>query len=183
MTRIAPKKAFQILGVSPSDDFATIRRAWIALVKANHPDVVGGDLKELTARLTEINEAYDSLRWHSPEKVRIRQQQQAASDRRAEPDRRETGGRRSGTDRRKAAQDWSGPDRRTTQDRRAEDARRTDPPRREGGDRRQAAGGTPADRRDAAWAALSIAERFRAVQILSAPDAAARNAGTRRVLA
>ena len=64
MTRTVPPSAYKVLGVSPKDDFAAIKAAWRDLVKANHPDVVGGDPARATARLREINDAYDALRWH-----------------------------------------------------------------------------------------------------------------------
>ncbi|WP_305972498.1 MULTISPECIES: J domain-containing protein [unclassified Mameliella] len=71
MTRTAPMSAYKTLGVTPEDDFATIRRAWIRLVKAHHPDVIGGDIEEGARKLAELNDAYDALRWHNPEKLRI----------------------------------------------------------------------------------------------------------------
>ncbi|WP_323769759.1 J domain-containing protein [Antarctobacter sp.] len=71
MTRIAPQQAYAVLGVTSQDDFATIRKAWVRLVKENHPDALGGDIETATRRLSRINDAYDSLRWHSPEKLRI----------------------------------------------------------------------------------------------------------------
>ncbi|BBU54621.1 hypothetical protein KU6B_08860 [Mameliella alba] len=77
MTRTAPMSAYRTLGVTPEDDFATIRREWIRLVKANHPDVTGGDLEEGTRILAELNNAYDALRWHNPEKLRIMKEREA----------------------------------------------------------------------------------------------------------
>lgn len=71
MTRTAPMSAYKTLGVTPEDDFATIRRAWIRLVKTHHPDVTGGDIEEGTRKLAELNNAYDALRWHNPKKLRI----------------------------------------------------------------------------------------------------------------
>lgn len=79
MTTRAPKAAYDILGVSPSDDFETIRSAWRRLVKANHPDIVGGDPGAATRRLAEINDAYDALRRHNPKAEQIiRGMQEAA---------------------------------------------------------------------------------------------------------
>lgn len=132
MSRIAPQSAFDILGVTPGDDFATIRRAWIRLVKENHPDVVGGDIEELTRKLARFNDAYDSLRWHNPDKVRIRESQekrQAGPDRRAtqrrqpDPERRQGGtADRTGPDRRSGPTAApTGDDRRSTTPRRIED--------------------------------------------------------------
>ncbi|SNS33950.1 J domain-containing protein [Antarctobacter heliothermus] len=77
MTRIAPQQAYTVLGVTPEDDFATIRKAWVRLVKANHPDALGGDIDTATRRLSRINDAYDSLRWHNPQKLRIHQAREA----------------------------------------------------------------------------------------------------------
>lgn len=75
MARIAPQQAYAVLGVQPKDDFATIRRAWTNLVKEHHPDAMTGDTRDTTARLTEINEAYDALRRHRPQKQRIHAQE------------------------------------------------------------------------------------------------------------
>lgn len=77
MTRIAPQQAYAVLGVTPEDDFATIRKAWVRLVKANHPDALGGDIETATRRLSRINDAYDSLRWHNPQKQRIHEAREA----------------------------------------------------------------------------------------------------------
>lgn len=92
MTRLAPKSAYDILGVSPQDDFATIRRAWVALVKANHPDALGCASEDAARRLARINDAYDALRWHNPEKVRIYREQEAQTRK----GRAATGARREG---------------------------------------------------------------------------------------
>ncbi|MGP6087307.1 J domain-containing protein [Antarctobacter jejuensis] len=168
MTRIAPKKAFEILGVTPTDDFSTIRRAWIKLVKENHPDVVGGDLQELTAKLTRINEAYDSLRWHSPEKVRIREERKAEAEHQEETAQKDSGPRRSAPDPRAAHHD----------------RRSAEPPRRDETDpspdahpeaatpRRQMPLGAAADRVGPVWTSLSAEERFQVAQVLCAPKTA-----------
>ena len=81
MTRTAPMSAYKTLGVTPEDDFATIRRAWIRLVKVHHPDVTGGDIEEGTRKLAELNNAYDALRWHNPEKLRIMKEREAQEPR------------------------------------------------------------------------------------------------------
>ncbi|MGX9356870.1 DnaJ domain-containing protein [Roseobacteraceae bacterium S113] len=64
MTRVAPKNAYKILGVTPMDDFATIRKTWRSLVRAYHPDVVGGCPEAAQKRFAEINNAYDQMRFH-----------------------------------------------------------------------------------------------------------------------
>lgn len=177
MTRIAPAKAFKILGVTPRDDFATIRQAWIRLVKENHPDVATGDPKVLTARLTDLNEAYDALCWHSPAKVRIRQERQAEQERltrtahhKPAPRNTATAPSPKTTDRvRQTASVVHAPymprksDRRTAEDRRDNGAKE------------------PATaRRHTSSGGLSAADRFRAVQTLCSSDALARAAQSRR---
>ena len=52
---------YEILGVSPLDDFTTIRAAWRRLVKTCHPDVWYGTAEEATARLMAVNDAYDLI--------------------------------------------------------------------------------------------------------------------------
>ncbi|WP_425041129.1 J domain-containing protein [Primorskyibacter sp. S187A] len=64
MKRTAPEYAYKVLGVSPLDDFATIRKKWRALARDHHPDVASGCPKAATKRFAEINEAYDLLRFH-----------------------------------------------------------------------------------------------------------------------
>ena len=51
---------FEILGVRPSDDMATIRRAWRAKVRRLHPDLAE-DKWQATAVLAEVNAAFDAL--------------------------------------------------------------------------------------------------------------------------
>ncbi len=172
MSRIAPKKAFQILGVSPRDDFATVRRAWIRLVKENHPDVVGGDLDALTAKLTRINDAYDSLRWHSPDKVRIREERKAEAERREHTDRRTDTKGHGGPDHRTTKKGAPQTDDRQEGSQRPDSERRAEEARRAEHDRRQMPNGTADDRAGAVWATLSITERFLAAQALCGPDAA-----------
>ncbi|KMW57079.1 hypothetical protein AIOL_002037 [Candidatus Rhodobacter oscarellae] len=53
------RDAYRILGVGPRDDAATVRRAWLRLVRAYHPDMVRGDTGAANQRLAEINAAYD----------------------------------------------------------------------------------------------------------------------------
>ena len=59
---------FEVLGVSAADDYATIRKAWKRLVKANHPDQCPADAARLTKRLQQINDAFEKLRNHVPVK-------------------------------------------------------------------------------------------------------------------
>jgi hypothetical protein len=63
MSRKVPLAAYDTLGVSPCDDFATIRRAWRGHVRALHPDRCA-EPADAAARLATINDAYDALRWH-----------------------------------------------------------------------------------------------------------------------
>jgi curved DNA-binding protein CbpA len=50
---------WDILGVSPWDDAATIRSAWRALVRQYHPDLARTDREGANRRLAEINHAFD----------------------------------------------------------------------------------------------------------------------------
>lgn len=59
---------FDILGVTPADDMATIRMAWRAKVRRLHPDVAG-NTEGSTETLAEVNAAFDALQGHKP-KVR-----------------------------------------------------------------------------------------------------------------
>ncbi|WGW04938.1 J domain-containing protein [Tropicibacter oceani] len=52
---------YTLLGVSPKDEFSTIRAAWRRLVKTYHPDVWYGSPQEATRRLMAVNDAYDRL--------------------------------------------------------------------------------------------------------------------------
>lgn len=62
------QKAYEILGVNGSDDFATIKKAYRKLVKQNHPDIVTGSgadqsiIDQATQKLQEINEAYELVK-------------------------------------------------------------------------------------------------------------------------
>ncbi|MEA3512104.1 MAG: TerB family tellurite resistance protein [Campylobacterota bacterium] len=62
------EKAYQILGVSASDDMSTIKKKYRALVREHHPDIVTGQgasqsmVNEATTKLQEINEAYELLK-------------------------------------------------------------------------------------------------------------------------
>ena len=92
LNKSVPKRAYDILGVTPRDDFATIRKAWRALARAYHPDVAGGCPDAAQARFAEINAAYDLMRFHRKTKSDIDaeelERQAKAAARRAEHARR-----------------------------------------------------------------------------------------------
>ena len=62
------EKACEVLDVNISDDMSTIKKKYRALVKENHPDIITGQgaeqsiIDEATAKLQEINEAYELLK-------------------------------------------------------------------------------------------------------------------------
>lgn len=62
------QNACDLLGVNINDDMATIKKSYRKLVKENHPDIVAGSgasqsiIDEATAKLQEINEAYELLK-------------------------------------------------------------------------------------------------------------------------
>lgn len=63
--RTVPDHAYRTLGVSRTDDFATIRRIWQKRVRALYPRVLhGDDIEEATRALAALNDAYDAMRWH-----------------------------------------------------------------------------------------------------------------------
>ena len=66
MSQIAKQQAFDLLGAQPSDDAATIRKAWRAMVRTYHPDSFAGDKAVANAKLAELNAAFDTLRDHRP---------------------------------------------------------------------------------------------------------------------
>ena len=72
MTQTCLASAYAILGVTQSDDFATIKAVYKRLVREHHPDVAGGDSRKLVA----INEAYDALRHHKAKPVVDGQEQE-----------------------------------------------------------------------------------------------------------
>ena len=57
---MAKRDYYEVLGVDKNADDATIKKAYRALAKKNHPDVNPGD-KEAEERFKEINEAYQVL--------------------------------------------------------------------------------------------------------------------------
>ena len=64
------REAFDLLGVSPDADSATIRSAWKALVRAYHPDQFAGNKAEANRRLAQINAAFQLTSDWSPEDAR-----------------------------------------------------------------------------------------------------------------
>ena len=60
--------AYAVLGVSETDDMATIKKAYRKLVRQYHPDIIksqGKDeayMKESTAKTQEINQAYEMIK-------------------------------------------------------------------------------------------------------------------------
>lgn len=62
------QKAYDILGVSESEDMESIKKKYRALVKEYHPDILMGQGKEqsiidaATTKLQEINEAYEMIK-------------------------------------------------------------------------------------------------------------------------
>ncbi len=67
-TQNSLENAYKILGVSPNDDMATIKKAYRKLVRQYHPDIIkaqGKDeayLQEATRKTQEINEAYELIK-------------------------------------------------------------------------------------------------------------------------
>jgi DnaJ like chaperone protein len=62
------EKAYEVLGVSQSDDMNTIKKAYRKLVKEYHPDIIKSQdkdeayIEEATAKTQEINEAYKVIK-------------------------------------------------------------------------------------------------------------------------
>jgi len=60
--------AYRLLGVSPQDDMATIKKAYRKLVRQYHPDIIKSQgksedyIKEATAKTQEINQAYEMIK-------------------------------------------------------------------------------------------------------------------------
>ena len=52
-------KAYQILGVQPGDDAATVRQAWVNLVRSYHPKATGADKSAIAKHLAAIDAAFD----------------------------------------------------------------------------------------------------------------------------
>ena len=62
------QKAYDILGVQSTDDMGLIKKKYRKLVKENHPDIITGQgasqsiIDQATAKLQEINEAYEIIK-------------------------------------------------------------------------------------------------------------------------
>ena len=67
-TQSSLEEAYRLLGVSPDDDMEKIKKAYRALVRRYHPDIIkaqGKDehyLQEATKKTQEINEAYERIK-------------------------------------------------------------------------------------------------------------------------
>jgi len=59
---------YAVLGCQPSDDFATIKKAYRRLVKENHPDFMHGkgmddkDIKAATEKMQDVNAAFEAIK-------------------------------------------------------------------------------------------------------------------------
>lgn len=53
--------AFDLLGVPPGSDAATVKAAWRGLVRSYHPDMAKTDQQQANRRLAEINAAFDAV--------------------------------------------------------------------------------------------------------------------------
>ena len=59
---------YKLLGISEGAEFSEVKKAYRALVKKNHPDVIKGQgfgddiVKEATEKLQEINAAYENIK-------------------------------------------------------------------------------------------------------------------------
>jgi DnaJ like chaperone protein len=66
--KVSIDEAYATLGASASDDDASIKKKYRALVKQHHPDIVSGQgasqesIQEATQKLQEINEAYEIIK-------------------------------------------------------------------------------------------------------------------------
>ena len=59
-----------LLGVVDSDGPAEVRRAWLKLVRAYHPDKFRGDKAAANCKLAEINAAFDLIEIHLTQNAR-----------------------------------------------------------------------------------------------------------------
>ena len=68
LEKLSLKKSCDILGVKITDDLSLIKKKYRDLVKKNHPDIITGQgasqsiIDEATAKLQEINEAYQIIK-------------------------------------------------------------------------------------------------------------------------
>ncbi len=59
--RRARKSDYDVLGVKPTDDLATVRQAWRKLVRTYHPDAFDGDKSASNEFLARVNAAYEAV--------------------------------------------------------------------------------------------------------------------------
>lgn len=65
---MSENKAYEVLGVSPSDDMNTIKKQYRKLVREYHPDIISSQdkdesyIQEATAKTQEINQAYQVIK-------------------------------------------------------------------------------------------------------------------------
>ncbi len=65
---MAPKEAYEVLGVKESDDMNTIKKAYRKLIREYHPDIISSQdkdesyIEEATAKTQEINQAYQIIK-------------------------------------------------------------------------------------------------------------------------
>lgn len=92
MTRL--QAAFDLLGIAPDSDAATIKKAWRALVRSYHPDLARSDREAAGRRLAEINAAFDAVSACTETDRRRLAEEAAMRARQAETSRREREHRR-----------------------------------------------------------------------------------------
>jgi len=73
-----------LLGVTPADDRATIRKAWRDLVRRYHPDLAGTDREAANRKLAEINAAFDIVWDRDAARRKLEQDRKARAARQAE---------------------------------------------------------------------------------------------------
>ncbi|NCB13786.1 MAG: molecular chaperone DjlA, partial [Erysipelotrichia bacterium] len=65
---MSSKEAYEILGVKPSDDMETIKKAYRKLIREYHPDIISSQnkdesyMEEATAKTQQINQAYQIIK-------------------------------------------------------------------------------------------------------------------------
>ena len=65
---MSSNKAYEVLGVQPSDDMDTIKKQYRKLVRKYHPDIISSQdkdesyIEEATAKTQEINQAYQVIK-------------------------------------------------------------------------------------------------------------------------
>ncbi len=154
MTKSVETCPWELLGVSPEDDRAKIRKAWRDLVRRYHPDLAGTDRDAANRKLAEINAAFDIVWDRDAARRKLEEDRKARAARKTEAARRAEAARHAQTARRAEHERRA----------RAEDAARRDKAAREGAGRMAAT-------RPAGW---SRADRLAAMTALQAFDRARR---------